>query len=170
MHIVGSTGVQMDFCRSLGSTKPTQSTGVQTLCVGSTGVKEIRGAHMSYIFLARIPWLFLCSPFTPPPDSNRHAAFVVPRRRRRRPLHLPSARAIATARHPHRRAPSPQRIQRRPRAPPTYAARARLHRHAPPCVSAPPPRAQSRSSHTSSSPHSRASTPSTPQLQPLHAH
>ena len=68
----------------------------------------------------------------------------------------PPARTAATARHPRRRAPSPQRIQRRPRAPPTCAARARLHRHAPPCVSVPPPHAQSRSSHTSSSPRSRA--------------
>jgi len=43
-------------CRSCGVSgklHPTQSTGVQTLCVGSTGVKENRGSHLSYMCLVR---------------------------------------------------------------------------------------------------------------------
>ena len=142
-----------------------QSTGVLNLVIGLTGVKEKHGptCHISlspaysvsfFVFPSRRrapvrPSSRRCSSTPPQPPVPRH---------HRRPLHLPPARAIATARHPRRRAPSPQRIQRRPRAPPTCAARARLHRHAPPCVSAPPPRAESRSSHTTSSPRSRAST------------
>ena len=113
------------FLQSLGSTKPTQSTGVQTLCVGSTGIKKIHGVHLSYISLvpappASLPLFHPRSPFTPPPDSIRTAAARLDSRRRRRsmPPHprsptltpplacTPQAR-VAAAAHP------PQRILRR---------------------------------------------------------
>ena len=65
-------------------------------------LRKKRGAHLSYLSLARVLCLFLCSPFTPPPDSNRHAAIAVPRRRA-------LARPRSRPRSPARRQPSRRR-------------------------------------------------------------
>ena len=84
-------------------------------------LRKKRGAHLSYISLACVLCLFLCSPFTPPPDSNRHAAIAVPRRRA-------LARPRSRPRSPARRQPSRRRrasTAAHP-APLTCVARARL--------------------------------------------
>ena len=108
--------------------KPTQSTGVQTLCVESTGIKEKCGAHLSYIPLARVlsfsvlpsrrrptrsatrrrlpiaPPPFhlaaVCAPPQPPHLAPPHAAV---RRPRRRSPTLPALHAV----HRRRLAPAP---------------------------------------------------------------
>ena len=48
-----------------------QSTGVQNLSIGLTGVKEIRGAHLSYMCLVRAVGFSFPSLFRPTPPVSR---------------------------------------------------------------------------------------------------
>ena len=94
-----------------------QSTGAQTLVVGSTGVKKIRGVHLSYISLARRRFLLpLCFARLKPP-----------------PLALVLAPPLASAPPPLAAArlhvePPPPRPRARPAPPVRACAAACAHR------------------------------------------
>jgi hypothetical protein len=95
---IGSTGVQMQIWQSLWKTTPTQSTGVRTLCVGSTDDKKICGVHLSYTLLPgrrrRLTFAFLPSFHLRP--CIRHRAAVAPPLVTPPPAH---SHAICTASH-----------------------------------------------------------------------
>jgi len=119
---IGSTGVQFQICRSLGRTAPTQSTGAQTLGIGSTGVKENRGSHLSYMGLVRaVGFSLLC--FARLLPSHAAAAPQSPPRRH----HSPSLAHDSRRRSPARRQQSRRRRAfttappARPPAPPAHA-------------------------------------------------
>ena len=124
---------------------------------------KTRGPHVIYL-LPRI----LCPHFFMPPPV------FLPSPHRRSPTQLPPSPFHATSTHSLHAPPrlaSPRVLHaaahpcsRRPLEPPTYAARARHRRHGPPCISAPPPRAQS-CSCTTRRPRSKHPTP---QPQPQH--
>ena len=113
-----------------------QSTGVQNLSIGLTGVKEIRGAHLSYMCLARAVGFSFPSLFRPTPPVSR--------RRRSAPASAPPPLAVAAPPLPPRPASSTHRASL------TLPVH-HLHAHAPlssrsarahpcrPCASAPPP-------------------------------
>ena len=123
-----------------------QSTGVLNLVIGLTGVKEKHGptCHISLSPAYSVSFsVFPSRRRAPVRPSSRRRSSTPPQppvpRRRRRPLHLPPARAAA-AHLPRRRTPSPQRIQRRPRAPPTCAAPTRSEPQLPHVEQPTPPR------------------------------
>ena len=146
-----------------------QSTGVLNLSIGLTDVKEKRGAHMSYMSLARTAGFSSSSVFTrflptPVAAARPHS--------HRRSLHAPPTQAAATRSLRHRRSRFARARPRRSRAPRAARVRHRPHLQlatAAACHSAPPPRTLSRRSHTSRRPRSSACTPFTPQPQPLSA-
>ena len=118
-----------------------QSTSAQTLGVGSTGVKENCGSHLSYISLARrqFPSSSLFRPrhshLEPPPPfqaaAATHRRSPPPRPRPRRCSPPRSPTAVPSRRRAPSRSPSAARAHLlRPRAPPCSSA-AVLHASTP---------------------------------------